>query len=1163
MKNIFAKYEIIYKSFKQRLSQTNKKELLYKLFRNILYSLIIFFAIGFVLIILEVIFKYDSNVRMFFFWGFVSTFSTTLIYFLLNYLLKRFREFLPAELIRYSRKIGNNFESIKDTLANSLSLYRRLRLSPESSLYSSKELIHANLDHINSTSRGINFSSLISYKKLKSLAIALIVSVLLYTLGFLIFPTSLLSSVNRIINYEYNFLNNEYGIIFEIIPGDIEIPKDSDVEISIKIRTNKPDLKINEIIFHTKEITLDGIEIPLGEKKISSSNENEFSTVIKNVNKDIIYYAVYEGVQSDEFIISVADYPVIKSFTVSIYPPAFTGMPSKTLEENQGDVFCIGGSRIYFELHSNKELSSAGISFDGNYIPFKVIEEQATGSLVATKSGTYNFILKDIGGSENKDANIYNIKVVSDDPPKISIIEPEETNYTLTGEKELIVRARISDDFGFSKLTLGYRKINSKSPASQKFNTINIPIKNLDATSLEVPYLWNISGLKLSSEQTVEYYMEVTDNTGKSTKSEIRTLQYKSLSDFLKQTEKFTKELQADLKSILDETSDLNEDIEQLKKDSRYTEELGINEQRRKELQSKIENIQGKLNATQEKIDQLIQEMQEKNILSEKTLEQYMKLQEMFNKINTPELQEMLKKLREALKKNNREQLREELRNFRFDEEAFKKQMEKLMELMKKIENLQKFGELTKKLDDITKKQEELKKETEATKENDKNKLDELSKEQKEIKEQTKDFKEELKKLIEELRKMQDEFNPEDLEDIRKEFNKREIENKMQQSSKELQKGDKEDSEDTQEDILSDLNEMNEKMMDALENAMDMQSMTNRLMNKLKQIKQEIDKLSEDQEDLKKETKELEKNNTDEFTEKKKEQQELQKRLSETINKLMNLSKSGVQIMPELGKELGNAYNKMNKAGDDLGNADRSNATSNQEKAKESLDNASKMLGDMLNQMGMNKSCKSGQQGNGRMGQLMQQLAQLIARQKSLNGLMNQLGEMGQRGQDGKDGNPSNLTQEQISRMDRLKLEQEQIRKSLEELNEEFEKEKQRTGEKLLGDLNEVQREMQEIIKDLSDYNLTEETLKKQNRILSRMLDAQLSQREKDFEQKRESRPGENMVRTSPPEIVLSGPKSFNALKEDFLKLQKEGYTEDYEALITRYLLELNRSGER
>lgn len=44
-------------------------------------------------------------------------------------------------------------------------------------------------------------------------------------------------------------------------------------------------------------------------------------------------------------------------------------------------------------------------------------------------------------------------------------------------------------------------------------------------------------------------------------------------------------------------------------------------------------------------------EMQQKNMLSEKTLEQYMELQKMFNKINTPELQKMLEKLREALKK--------------------------------------------------------------------------------------------------------------------------------------------------------------------------------------------------------------------------------------------------------------------------------------------------------------------------------------------------------------------------------------------------------------------------------------------------------------------------------------------------------------------------------
>jgi hypothetical protein len=142
-------------------------------------------------------------------------------------------------------------------------------------------------------------------------------------------------------------------------------------------------------------------------------------------------------------------------------------------------------------------------------------------------------------------------------------------------------------------------------------------------------------------------------------------------------------------------------------------------------------------------------------------------------------------------------------------------------------------------------------------------------------------------------------------------------------------------------------------------------------------------------------------------------------------------------------------------------------------------------------------------------------------------------------------------------RIDKLKMEQESIAKSLEELNEEFEKEKQRNNEKFLGNLDEVVKEMKEVAKDMGEYNIDDKTMEKQNRIVSRMLDYQLSQREKDFEQKRESKPGENMVRTSPPEVILSGPKSFNAFKEDFLKLQKQGYTEEYEALITKYLMSI------
>lgn len=1155
--NITARADLIYNDFAKRLTLANKKELAYNLTKNLLLTSLIFFALGFLIILLEAIFRFGTTERMILFWGFISTFSTTVIYFAGNYFLKRAGIIKPFDLISYSRRVGNNFEEVKDSLSNSLSLYRGVN---GGSVFSG-ELIAANLETVNERTKGINFSSYISYSNLKRYTMLLFGSVLFYTLMFIVFPGPLTASVNRLVNYNYNFITNDLGIAFNVTPGHTDVVKGEKVTVKVSVTANKPEFKAEEIQLVIKEITKDGVEILADERDLESGADGIFTTDIENINNNLIYYAEYEGIRSDEYKITVSDYPIVKSFTVTIYPPEFTGMPSKTLGENEGDIVAPEGSRIYFDLKSNKKLSSAGVVLNENFVNFDVTESGAAGSISAV-NGTYKFALKDENGSENRNPNVYNIKVMNDEAPVISIIEPEDANYTLKAERELLVRARISDDFGFSKLTLSYRKNNSRSSAAGNFAVINIPIKNLNATSLEVPYIWNVSALGLRSGDMAEYYMEVTDNTGKTTRSETRTLQYRSLSEIIKQSEKLTQELKSNLNSIMQDAQNLNQDMKDLKKEMQNNEELGLNDpKQRQELQQKVENLQNNLNETQNKIEQSLNELQQKNMLNDKTLEQYMKMQELFNKVNTPEFREMLKKLQEALKKNNREEMKEAMKNFNFDEEAFKKQMEQVMELMKKIENLQKFGELTQKLDDITKQQEQLKNETENADQNNKDKMNELSNKQQDIKNQTQEFKDELKKLIDELNKMKDEnMGAEDLEKLKQNMEQKQTDNKMNQSKDQLQKSEKQNSEQTQQDIMKDLNEMNDQMQDALGSMMDMQNMDNKMMQKMNQIKKQLEELSKKQQELKEQTEEIEQGDKQEFENKQKEQKQLQDRLNEAINDLMSTTKNGAQISPEMGKELGNAFNKMDKAGDNLQKGNKNNASDNQGDAKESLDKAGDMLGDMMSQMSKQGDGKSGKNGNGKMGQLMQQLANLISQQQGLNGKMPKMGENGQTGKDGKEGK-GDMTGEQRGEMDRLRMEQEQITKSFEQLNKEFEEEQRKTGEKVLGDMNQVQKDMQEIVKEMSEYNVTDETIEKQNKILSRMLDAQLSQREKDFEQKRESKPGQNYSRTSPPEVVLSGPNSFNALKEDFLKLQKEGYTEDYEALITKYLLELKKNG--
>ena len=834
----------------------------------------------------------------------------------------------------------------------------------------------------------------------------------------------------------------------------------------------------------------------------------------------------------------------IKSFSVTIEYPAYTKLQPKTMEENTGDVVCIEGSVLKFGITTAEEMSEAGIDYNGVYSAFRINGNSAEGSVIAGKEGYYKFILKNREGRGNSNRKTYSVKLMPDTPPEIKIVFPGESEYSIFGSGEVDLKTIITDDFGFSKLMLYHKKSGAISSASNGFSGTVIPINNPDATSLEITYPWLIQGLQQGARY--EYYLEVTDNSGKTARTETRFIVYNTTASYLKRTETTTKDIKSDLKTLLENVEKLQQEINDIKSNP---EENAVNEQRKKDLQTKVENVQKNLDAVQNKIDRTLKELSQNPVLSEKTLEQFMKLQELFNKINTPEFREMLRKLQEAMKKNT-EQFKRDLNDMKFDEEAFRKQLEQVMELMKKIENLQKMGDLTQKLDDMTKMQDELRKETEQTQKNNDSKMNTLADKQKDIKEDYNKFKQDMKDLIDNMKNTKNEMDTKSLENLLKKMNERQTENKMQKSSSELFKGQKEQSENTQKDISEDMNEFNQEMQDNLEGAMNNMDLNNKMMDRMKSIKKNLERLSEQEQDLKDETGKLDKEDREDFSDLSGEQNKIKKDLTSNIEDLMNMTKEGMQLSPELGKELGGAHNSMNKSEGNLKNGEKNPAMSNQGKAIESLNNAAKMLGDMLDQMG--KQQGKGKKGEGRMGQLMQRLGQLIMMQQGVNGKMSNMGQNGRTGRDGK-GGQEELSQEQKETLDKLRLEQYQIQKSLEELNAEFEKEKNRSGEKMLGDLKEVEKEMLESIRQMSEYSVDEKLLERQNKILSRMLDAQLSQREKDYEQKRESKPGDNVTRKSPSEFVISGPRTENALKDDLLRMEKQGYTEDYEKLIIEY----------
>jgi hypothetical protein len=157
-----------------------------------------------------------------------------------------------------------------------------------------------------------------------------------------------------------------------------------------------------------------------------------------------------------------------------------------------------------------------------------------------------------------------------------------------------------------------------------------------------------------------------------------------------------------------------------------------------------------------------------------------------------------------------------------------------------------------------------------------------------------------------------------------------------------------------------------------------------------------------------------------------------------------------------------------------------------------------------------------GKPGKGSMKQLQQQL------NEQMKALQKQMKE-GQ--QKGKSGNKGKSMSEQLARM---AAEQGRIRRMMEEYRNEVQSE---TGTKP-GDLDQMIRQMEQTEKDLVNKIISEQTLQRQQNIMTRLLKSEKAEREREKKKERESEEGKNIKRSNPKAFL-----KYKELKEKDVNL--------------------------
>jgi hypothetical protein len=998
-----------------------------------------------------------------------------------------------------AKQIGKHFPEVSDKLLNVIQLER---LSDSQS-----ELLIASIQQKSLKLQQIPFASAIDIKANKKYFKYSYIPASIIVLLFIFIPQFLTESSTRIINYNDEFLP-EAPFSFVLDNDNLSGFKDEPFTISVSTQGRA----VPENLF-----------VWINERKIKAiqQGQGQFQYQISRLKENTKFRLEAEGIVSSTYEIETYLRPSLSLFSIDLNYPDYTRIADESIK-NSGNLTIPEGTLATWNIDAS---NTESVSFY-----FHNAEEQLKGestgknkfnlSQTIKNGGSYSVQLKN-ENSTNRDSLKFQIEVIKDRTPSIVLDQYQDTVLY----KNIVLGGKIEDDYGFSSLAMHY------SYDGENYESLNLPF-NPATLDQSYYYIFKLDSAKIKAGAELTYYVQVSDNDGvngyKSAKSSSYSFKIPSLEELEEDIEKSSQAVKENIDETLKQAEDLSKKIREAdeklktKKEMDWQDEKLMQEilNQKEELAKKVDQLKKENQLNNKKLDQFKPQNDEvKNKMEQ--------LQEIMNSVLDDETKELYDELRELLEQQSDiEEFREKMNELSDQSGNLEEDLERTLELFKKLQFDMALQENIEELENQTQQQQELQEETE----NGEKTNEDLANEQEELKEDSKKLEEQLEKLNElnQERKNPDQL-PQDakeqIEEIQEEQQKalEALEEEAQQEQSESAEGEGEQNEEGQQEEQSEGNSPQSKASQSQQRAtqkmqelkQSMQNMQNNMqmeqrsedMDNLRDLVDNLLTLSFNQEGLMDQFKEI--RQSDPRVVKLGQEQLKLKDDSQIIqDSLVALSQRVFEISSFVMKELDEMNRQMDGTIESLKEKRLNEVIGKQQFTMTSINNLALLLDDVLQQMqqqmagsmnGSKKGSKSNPGING-MSELQQQLSDQIKQLK-------------------KSGKSGRELSEELAKM---AAQQEKLRNTL----ENFETGMQ--GNKLGEKIDKLIEQMEQNEWDLINKNITDQTIERQQDILTRMLDAENSMRERGEDDEREARTAED--------FELSIPQSLN----DYLKAKEK-----------------------
>jgi len=856
------------------------------------------------------------------------------------------------------------------------------------------------------------------------------------------------------------------------------------------------------------QLLLDGTAIPEQVYLVAGPNRYlmhrfktaHFTFLFEKIQHPVAFHFEAAGFRSPQYQLTLADRPELESLKVDLVFPAYLNRKPESLI-NAGPLLVPEGTRVTWTTRSNHTQQASILVLDGPWESMQRVDNQLfTYSSVLRKSGRYEIQLRNEFGS-NPEAIRYPIEVVPDQYPQIQVTHlPDSVFY-----RQLVTGGIISDDYGITALRVVFhmKKAGRELPP----NSRQLPVTpGLARQSFY--YLWPLDTLQLKPGDELSYYLEVFDNDGvngrKATRSAVYTLrlpdQDKVRADIARtaqQTLDGFRQGTYRAKAFKNELNDLQQKFKAKQtldwQDKKRLEELV---EKRKSLDEFLRQLNQQHRDLETKKEGFTEQ-------DERIVEKARQLQKLLDELLDEETRKLLDELQRLLQETTRTQdIQKLLEQLNRDSRNLEKELQRAYELLKRHQLEYLLEQTAQNLDELVKKQQELLKETEdaAAQKANNPQTQNLAEKQDEIKSAFEKARDELKQLEHLSKETGESLN------LPPEAEQEETEHELEKSRDALQQNNPNNARGPQQKAIEKMQQMSQSLKQEMEGAMIEINMQN--LESLRHILHGLITLSFDQEKILEELRILP-GNDPRFPALAQQQLKLQDDFKVLEDSLLSLASRDPMMGSFVTREITNLNEHLQKAIEANREKRRGPALNAMQLSMTTINNLALMLDnhyDAMMQLMANAKPARARNNKG-------SIPKLSEWQRQLNEKIEQLKNSGMQGRQ--------LSEE----LARLAAEQERIRKALKEFEEKLKKQ----GGSGVGD--ELPQQMEETELDLVNKQLTEELIQRQRQILTRLLDAEKSAREQDFDEERKGETARDYEKIMPKAI------------EEYLK-QKEKETE-------------------